>query len=68
VEYPIVRRFLVRHCDRERVVEIENGPFKMFANDPNDYYEGWVMPEQLDPYGEPYKVIFTADRIVKKDI
>jgi hypothetical protein len=60
------RRVIVVHCDAERVVEIENGPFQLFAGGDKDYYEGWIMPQPLDPYGEPYHIIFTADRIVRE--
>jgi hypothetical protein len=66
MEIPKVRRFIVRHCDRERVVELDHGPFKLAANDGKEYYEGWVMPETKDPYGEPYHVVFAAESIVRE--
>jgi hypothetical protein len=58
------RRFVVMHHGRERVVELKQGPFRLFANDDKDYYEGWVMPETKDPYGEPYLVFFVSEAIV----
>jgi hypothetical protein len=59
------RRVIVVHLGTERVIELENGPFKLFGKD-TEYYEGWVMPQPLDPYGEPYHIVFTADRIVRE--
>jgi len=58
------RRVIIVHHGAERVVEIENGPFRLCSDD--EYYEGWVIPEPLDSYGEPYHIIFTADRIVRE--
>jgi hypothetical protein len=52
------RRVIIFHLGADRVVEIENGPFTLFSNDDKEYYEGWVIPQPLDPYGEPYHVIF----------
>jgi hypothetical protein len=65
VEIPKVRQFIVRHCDRERVVVLIQGPFSLFTSDKN-YYEGWLMPETEDPNGEPYHIVFTADSIVRE--
>jgi len=50
----------------ERIVEIENGPFTLAANDSHSYYEGWVLPQPLDPYGEPQHIIFEAERILRE--
>jgi len=60
------RKVIIEHLGKERKVEIEHGPFKLFTNNLQEYYEGWVMPEPLDPYGEPYKVIFTKDSIKRE--
>ena len=60
------RKVIINHLGKDRVVEIEVGPFKVFSDKESEYYEGWVIPEPLDPYGEPYKVIFTADRIKRE--
>lgn len=60
------RRVIIERFGSDRVVEIENGPFKMFANDPEEYYEGWILPETQDPYGEPYHVIFTKKSIKRE--
>ena len=58
------RRVIIVHYGAECVVEIENGPFRLCSND--EYYEGWVIPQSLDPHNEPYHIIFTADRIVRE--
>jgi hypothetical protein len=60
------RKVVIERFGSDRVVEIYNGPFKMFANDPNEYYEGWMLPESQDPYGEPYTVIFTKESIKRE--
>jgi hypothetical protein len=60
------RRVIIVHLGAERVVEIENGPFTLSANNDKEYYEGWVIPQPLDPYGEPYHVIFEKTRIKRE--
>ena len=60
------RKVIIEHLGKERVIEIEHGPFRVFANNLNEYYEGWVVPEPFDPYGEPYKVIFTKNSIKRE--
>lgn len=62
----VPERVIVRHCDRERLVEVIDGPRKLFGNSDAEYYEGWVMPEALDPYGEPYHIVFPADAVVRR--
>ena len=56
------RKVIVIHGGTDRVVEIENGPFRII-DDNNEYYEGWVIPLPSDPYGPSYHIVFTADRI-----
>lgn len=46
------------------VSDIE-GPFKLACNDGKDYYEGWTCIKPLDPYSEPYKVVFASDSIAE---
>ena len=62
------RRVIIVHLGTERVIEIENGPFKfdVFPNDDKEYYEGWVLPQPLDPYGEPYHVTFEKASIKRE--
>jgi len=58
------RRVIIVRYGAERVVEIENGPFRLCSD--AEYYEGWVIPGPLDPHGEPCYILFTADRIVRE--
>ena len=59
------RRVVITFGGRERIVELEQGPFKLAANDENEYYEGWLELEGQDPYGEPYHVVFTKESILR---
>lgn len=59
------KQVIVNYCDRNRAVEVTDGPRRLFANSTKNYYEGFVLPEPLDPYGEPYKIFFTEEAIVK---
>ena len=60
------RRVIIFHLGAERVVEIENGPFTLCTSDSKEYYEGWVFPEPLDLYGEPYHVVFEKASIKRE--
>ena len=60
------RRVVIEHGGRERIVEVENGPFKLWADD-QEYYDGWLELEGQDPYGEPYHVTFKKESI-KRDV
>ena len=54
------------HCGREVIVEIENGPFKLYADPDTEYYEGWTWIHPKDPYSEPYHVVFAKASIVRE--
>lgn len=54
----------VLYLGKKRQVELIRGPFKMFANR-EPVYEGFVLPEPLDPYGEPYRITFKEGQICK---
>jgi hypothetical protein len=57
------RKVVILYGGRERVAEIEHGPFKLAANDETEYYEGWLMLEGQDPYGEPLHITFAKASI-----
>lgn len=59
------RTVVIQWQDKERTVEIIRGPFTWAANNDTHCCEGWLMPEPLDPYGEPYPITFPADRILR---
>lgn len=59
------KRLIVMYGGKERLVEVDESPFKLFSDD-KLYYDGWLMPEGCDPYGEPRHITFTADSIVRE--
>lgn len=65
MEIPKVRKVAVLHCGKEVVVEVEHGPFKLFADPETEYYEGWTWIHPNDPYSEPYHVVFAKASIVR---
>lgn len=54
----------IRHGARDRFVQVESGPFKMFTNDHRDYYQGWLLLGYGDVYGEPATVCFAETEAV----
>lgn len=64
MEIPKGRKVAVMHCGRERIVEVEHGPFKLFADPDTEYYEGWCYSDSGDP--EPYHVVFAKTSIVRE--
>lgn len=48
----------IRHGAKDRYVQVESGPFKLAANDARQHYQGWLLLEKGDSYGEPSTVCF----------
>ena len=47
----------IRHGAKDRYVQVESGPFKIHQRE-GDFYQGWILLEKNDPYGEPSTVCF----------
>ena len=60
------RKVVIEYSGRERIVEIEHGPFRLAANVETEYYEGWLELEGQDPYGEPYHIVFAKESIKRE--
>lgn len=54
----------IRHGGSDRFVQVESGPFKLFANAQNDSYQGWILLKKGDLYGEPSTVCFVGTEAV----
>ncbi len=53
----------IRHGSKDRFVQVESGPFKIHQRQ-GDFYQGWILLEKSDPYGEPSSVCFVEQEAV----
>jgi hypothetical protein len=54
----------IRHGAKDRYVQVESGPFKLAANAHGQHYQGWILLEKGDPYGEPSTVCFAETEAI----